>query len=157
MAGLGRRAGAAGADVVGGGRRRQPRRRSCRFRRGGASGRGEGGKERTSPRRTGGGGRDVGPVLPRGWPLTSRSPRWASRRRTDWRSDPVGPEPQRRKRAPSAGRGFYRAHRGNSDPFRVAAEQPRGAPGAWLGAPQGASCWLRAARRGTAAVLRVCS
>lgn len=47
MAGLGRRAGAAGADVVGGGRRRQPRRRSCRFRRGGSEWAGRGG-ERTN-------------------------------------------------------------------------------------------------------------
>lgn len=115
-------AGSGGADVVGGGRRRQLRRRSCRFRQGGARGRGEG-RERTPPSPTGGGGggREVGPVQSRGWPLTSRRQRAASRRRTDWRSDPVGPGPQRSKRAPAAGRGLYRGYRGNSDPFRTAA------------------------------------
>lgn len=145
--------------MVGGGRRRQLRRRSCRFRQGGARGRGEG-RERTPPSPTGGGGggggRGVGPVRSRGWPLTSRWQRGASRRRTDWRSDPVGPGPQRSKRAPAAGRGLYRGYRGNSDPFRIAAVWPRGARGAWPAGPQGVSCLLRGARHRAAAVLRVC-
>ncbi|XP_017355357.1 uncharacterized protein LOC108283504 [Cebus imitator] len=49
----------------------------------------------------------------------------------DGRATPLsGADSQRGNREQAAGRSLSRDHRGNSDPLRIAAARPRGAPGA---------------------------